>query len=357
MARKLVSGFSLNTHNGASEGTFVYGKKVSRATARGTLAWCRKRIDELHLEENYFGGLQETHDRNFVENLVARASIGRAHKATILRPPFDGVGAHNAILTNLPVVDWGYEEFVPTEPVALMCAFLKDLLNCSQDADLSENVCGPEDGKRLKFSRPVVWADLQFPDGPVTRVYVVHTKSKRRINFPGENEQLQKFRGIGMLRSLFLRSGDAIGLRWLLDDHFEKTGRPAIVLGDVNDDPHAVTTQIMLGEEPWRFAKFDEKRTIWSRQLYDVIDVQARRGDLDARAYYTYAYSGRHSRLDQILVSNHFNIRTPGHIGFVENARVFHDNVYDRMLEGEPPKYVSDHGTPRVTLAMGNYSK
>ena len=353
--RVYVSGFSLNTHNGASEGTNVYGETVSRARARGTLAACRSRMNELRLNKHYFGGFQETHDRRFLKNLLARQSVGTAYKGQIVRPPFDGAGPQNALITSLPILDSGYEEFVPAEPISLVCDWLGDFLQCSDSSDLSENVCGPEDAQRLRFSRPVVWADLEFPGGVTVRVYVVHTKSKRRTNLDSEDELQQRFRSLGMMRSLLRRSSDAIGLRWLLDEYFAATGNPAIVLGDVNDDPQAITTQMMMGEEPFRFAPAAEKSALWATQLFDVVDVQARRGDLDVRANYSYVYLGHHSRLDQILVSNHFNIKNPKHVGFVRHTKVFHDNVYDRTLEGNPPTHSLDHGTPLVTLGMGSY--
>ncbi|KAI9343055.1 hypothetical protein DFJ73DRAFT_523748 [Zopfochytrium polystomum] len=107
---------------------------------------------------------------------------------------------------------------------------------------------------------------------------------------------------------------------------------PTIVLGDLNDGTHAVTTEIVSGTVPFKRLPFDEKEPQWRSLFYSTHDVQARTADRDIN--YTYIHNGRYECLDNILVSNDLVRSNPSHIGYVQWVQYFNDHLIDQTLQG-----------------------
>lgn len=116
------------------------------------------------------------------------------------------------------------------------------------------------------------------------------------------------------------------------------------MLGDLNDATRAVTTDIVMGDEPSRFwpRGQEQRRAYWDRVLYSAHEINARLAGRDVS--YTHIFNGHYENLDHILVSQEFFGRNPEHIGGVANVRHFNDHLFDsRLSNDDRDRIVSDH--------------
>ncbi len=202
-----------------------------------------------------------------------------------------------------------------------------------------------------KFSRPVLLAKLQIRPDLIVNVFVVHLKSKRPKIKEGANPHDPRERAMGHARSLMIRAAETTALRHLLLDTLENTDHPVIVMGDLNDEGHAVTSKILTGSEPWRNLRREEKAKIWDVHLYNVKDIQARQSYRDV--YYTHIHNGHYDSLDNILVSQEFVRQNPQRLGYVEYVKVFNDHLVDETLSDDrTPRWKSDHGQVVTTIQL-----
>jgi endonuclease/exonuclease/phosphatase family metal-dependent hydrolase len=190
-----------------------------------------------------------------------------------------------------------------------------------------------------RFTKPVIWASLKIWDDVVATVFVVHLKSKRPLYTEGSDLNDPKVRAGGKAKALILRAAESLALRCIIVDKIRDTTTPVILLGDVNDAVHAVTSDIIAGSPPWRYLP------------HGVKDIQARRSRRDV--YYTHIFNGNYESLDHVFVSEEFVLPNPEHIGYVENVRVLNDHLIDETLASEEiPNWQSDHGQVVATIRM-----
>ncbi|MDP5169768.1 MAG: endonuclease/exonuclease/phosphatase family protein [Bacteroidia bacterium] len=202
-----------------------------------------------------------------------------------------------------------------------------------------------------KFSRPVLKATVEFPDGTEVDIFVTHLKSKRPSLESGENRTDPLDIAKGSARALIRRATEAAGLREILLQELQHKRRPVILCGDVNDTGTAVTTQIISGEPPHRKFPMEVKKTIWDVLLYHVKDIQARQALVDV--YFTHIHNGFHEALDHIMVSEEFVRENRNGVGAVEYVRVFNDHLIDETLMDEDiPVWASDHGQVVAVIEM-----
>ena len=207
-----------------------------------------------------------------------------------------------------------------------------------------------------RFNRPVLKARVELPNGVPCTVFVAHLKSKRPMLLEGEERNDPAAKALGAIRSLLLRGSEAAALRCLvldvIDDPDEaRRGEPVIVMGDLNDDIGAVSTQAVSGEPPWYRLPFERKKPVWDVLLYNVQDIQARASLVNTA--YTHIYNGRHEVLDHIMVSQELVRQFPAHVGYVLNARIFNDHLVDETLTFErKTRIASDHGIPSAEIRL-----
>jgi predicted extracellular nuclease len=211
-----------------------------------------------------------------------------------------------------------------------------------------------------RFQRPVLQAEvlLPHPKGKEVKatVFVAHLKSKRPQFLPDEDAAAQKdplVQAVGLTRSLILRAAESVALRALVVKAAAGNQNPIFLLGDLNDDLPAVTTQIIAGEEPWRFKSRDEKRVDWDRLLYSAHDLQEERSFRDVN--YTHIYNGRYEVLDHVFVSEEFYPGNPRALGDVRITRIFNDHLMDERLvtsiDNRTNRVRSDHGVPITEIS------
>lgn len=205
----------------------------------------------------------------------------------------------------------------------------------------------PGFGPCTRFERPVLAATLRTRQGQRVQVLTAHLKSMRprfrqdEFGNPLEDRDDPAVRALASLRSLLVRGAEAAALRDLVIRRLAGHGPPLIVLGDFNDSPHSVTTQIIAASQ----------EVLYDRQARDVALFNAWEVQTEAALRRDVAYSHIHQGfpevLDQVLVSEEFVTGSRFQIGDVRRVDVFNDHLH----EGRD-RTRSDHGFVRALLRL-----
>lgn len=187
-----------------------------------------------------------------------------------------------------------------------------------------------------------------MPGGRGTlRVLVVHLKSKRPKFLQNEAGEVIEDRddpaviARATLRSLMMRAAECAALRALVHARLANTREPLVLMGDLNDSPHAVTTQMVAAT---RAIAFD--RAARDTALFHAPDVQS---DAAIRrdVAYSHVYQGWPEVLDQIWVSEEFVASSRFAIGDLRRVEYFNDHLH----EGRE-RIRSDHGLVRALVLL-----
>jgi hypothetical protein len=221
-----------------------------------------------------------------------------------------------------------------------------------------------------RLSRPIL--KVRIPVGKhIVTVFNCHLKSKlgEFIAPPGADfapeSDLANYdaagRAMGALRAALRRMAEAWVLRVMIIDELN-SGNPVMVLGDFNDSEHAVSSEIISGEAPFknyswmlrhnakrgddRYSKKENtkiREAIESVRLHSAEKLFVRKSLRDM--VYTSAFGGVFESIDQILMSRHFHPDYDGKIGEMEYFSVFNDHITDGSHDEAPyNKLASDHG-------------
>lgn len=221
-----------------------------------------------------------------------------------------------------------------------------------------------------RLSRPILKARIPVA-GTVVTVFNCHLKSKlgEFIRPQGEDFSREAVltaydpvgRAMGALRAALRRMAEAWVLRREIVDELDK-GHPVMVLGDFNDGEHAVSSEIISGEQPFKnyswMLRHDAKHPndrysrVENEQITEAVDrVRLRSGEkMFVRKslrdmVYTSAFGGVYQSIDQIYMSRHFDNNWDKAIGEMEYYSVFNDHLTDGSHPEAPyNKLASDHG-------------
>ncbi|MGR3712763.1 MAG: endonuclease/exonuclease/phosphatase family protein [Shimia sp.] len=231
-----------------------------------------------------------------------------------------------------------------------------------------------EDGGHYRISRlsrPILKARIPVNDKTNITVFNCHLKSKlgefprpEGADFAPEVD-LTNYdpvgRAMGALRAALRRMAEAWVMRRAIVEEIN-AGYPVMVMGDFNDGEHAVSSEIISGEVPFRNyswmlrhnAKHGNDR--YKRGENDAIqkavnDVRlissetlfVRKSLRDM--VYTTAFGGVYESIDQIYLSRHFHPENDQAIGEMEYFSVLNDHLTDGSHAEAPyNKLASDHG-------------
>ncbi|KAJ3327400.1 hypothetical protein HDU76_011874 [Blyttiomyces sp. JEL0837] len=168
-------------------------------------------------------------------------------------------------------------------------------------------------------------------------------------NNGGRSPSMGRARGGGRSRSRSRARREVSTVNQVSADRKHYT---TIVMGDLNDVTHAVSTEIISGTTPFKRLPFWEKQVMWRTLLYSTHDVQVRAADRDVN--YTYIHNGRYESLDNILVSNDLVRLNPNHIGYVQFLQCFNDHLVDATLAEDDDDYDSPLTLPPPTRPPRN---
>jgi len=317
---------TLNTMNLALPDRETYpGERLNKAEYERKAQWTADLVQEMDAD---FVGFQEVFHKKALEDVLLRT--GRYPHAVIDLADESG---------NLPRVG-----FVSRLPV-VKTEVIRDFPEASR-LDV-----GGQDLPFRSFHRPVFKVWVELPGGHQAVILVVHLKSKRPMVDEGHDRRDPWELARGQARSLILRACEAAALRWIVLHEIRHTETPLILLGDLNDATHAVTSDILQGDHPQRYYPADVKKRLWDILLYSCGDLQVRKSYKDV--YYTHLHDSHYESLDHIFVSQEFVADNPRHLAYVEYMRLYNDHLLDPALTDEKPRpWVGDHGAVVVGLKM-----
>jgi endonuclease/exonuclease/phosphatase family metal-dependent hydrolase len=221
-----------------------------------------------------------------------------------------------------------------------------------------------------RLSRPILKARVRV-GGRVVTVFNCHLKSKlgEYITPQGADyapeEDLTQYdavgRAMGSLRAAIRRMAEAWVLRREIVAELE-AGNPVVALGDFNDSEHAVSSEIISGERPFKNYAWmlrhdaeshsDRYSDEENRQITEDVErlslhpaerLFVRKSLRDM--VYTTAFGGVFESIDQIYLSRHFHPDFADRIGEMTYFSVFNDHITDGSHAEAPyNKLASDHG-------------
>ncbi|SLN32532.1 Endonuclease/Exonuclease/phosphatase family protein [Roseovarius litorisediminis] len=221
-----------------------------------------------------------------------------------------------------------------------------------------------------RLSRPILKVRIPI-GGKVITVFNCHLKSKlgeyirpAGVDFAPE-EDLTRYdpvgRALGSLRSALRRMAEA----WVLRAEIVKeisAGNPVMVMGDFNDGEHAVSSEIIAGETPFKNyawmlrhdAKASSDRYTEEQNRQITEDIEKVRLHSAEKLFvrkslrdmvYTSAFGGVFESIDQLFLSRHFHPDFDGRIGEMTYFSAFNDHLTDGSHPEAPyNKLASDHG-------------
>ncbi len=202
-------------------------------------------------------------------------------------------------------------------------------------------------GRHTRFERPPLVATLRMKHGQEIAIITAHLKSKRpkflqdANGRPLEDTEDPAIQALGSLRSLIMRAGEALALRLKVVELLHRTRLPLILMGDLNDGPHSVTTQLIAATSQVAYDKGARDNALFS--AWDVQGDAALRRDVA----YSHIHQGYPEVLDQILVSEEFVANSRVAIGDVRRVEVFNDHLNEGRDRSR-----SDHGFVRAVLRL-----
>lgn len=231
-----------------------------------------------------------------------------------------------------------------------------------------------------RLSRPI--QKVRVPVGKhLVTVFNCHLKSKLGeflkpggADFAPESD-LTRYdpvgRAMGALRAAVRRMAEAWVLRREIVSELKK-GHPVMVLGDFNDGEHAVSSEIVSGEVPFRnyswMLRHDARdyndrykkeesiaitKAVLENRLTSAEKLFVRKSLRDM--VYTSAFGGVYESLDQIYMSQHFHPDNAERIGEMEYFSVFNDHLTDGSHPEAPyNKLASDHGQVMAHMKIGD---
>ena len=234
-----------------------------------------------------------------------------------------------------------------TPRVGLVTRLKLESLQSIADFPAAAVVQVPGLGPHTRFERPPLLATLRLKHGQEIGVITAHLKSKRPKYLQDadgrtlEDTEDPAVQALGSLRSLLMRAGEALALRLKVIELLHRTRLPLIVMGDFNDGPHSVTTQLIAATSQVAYDKGARDNALFN--AWDVQGEAALRRDVA----YSHIHQGYPEVLDQVLVSEEFVATSRAAIGDVRRVEVFNDHLHEGRDRSR-----SDHGFVRALLRL-----
>ena len=234
-----------------------------------------------------------------------------------------------------------------TPRVGIVTRLKVDTLRSLTDFPAGLEVQVPGLGVLKRFERPPLVATVRMKHGQTLNILTAHLKSKRPKFLQDaqghalEDRDDRKVMALASLRSLIMRGGEAMALRCLIIDMLHHTTVPLVVMGDFNDTPDSVTTQLICATNEIAY-----DRSARDVALFNAYDQQGHAA-LKKDVAYSHIHQGSPSVLDQILVSEEFLAAGRNSVGDVHRVDYFNDHLH----EGRD-RTRSDHGFVRALLRL-----
>ena len=136
-----------------------------------------------------------------------------------------------------------------------------------------------------------------------------------------------------------MRGAEAVALRDVVIQLLKGSQEPLVVMGDFNDGPHSVTTQLVAATSEVAY-----DRASRDFALFNAYELQTE-ATLKKDLAYSHVFQGYPEVLDQILVSEEFVPGAKFAIGDVRRVDYFNDHLH----EGRD-RCKSDHGFGKALI-------
>lgn len=318
-----------NVLNLANPGRMFYANQdtYSQNEFERKMEWLGGRIAALNADVL---AVQEVWDEAAIKAAVAQSGL---RYSTVAVPGAENNETHNGA-QNTPRV--GIVTRLEVEKLQSFSQFPQSL-----------HIQIPGIGEHVKFERPPLLATLRMKHGQVVHILTAHMKSKRpkflqdAQGNPIEDRDDPKITALATLRSLMMRGAEAAAMRHIVADIIQRTHEPLIVMGDFNDGPHSVTTQMIAATGEVAYDRGARDAALWN--AYEVQGEMALKRDVA----YSHVHQGSPEVLDQIFVSEEFLASSKFSIGDVRRVDYFNDH----LQEGKD-RSRSDHGFVRAVLRV-----
>ena len=323
-----VANFNLLNLAKAGQKRYDNDRPLSEEQFRKKAEWIAAQVDRLRADVI---GFQEVWSEEALQACLSKTSLGQKGWKTVVAPGADGKNA-------VPKVGIACRGEAVVESIAAFPGGLQ-----VEVPDLSA-LTGP----MRAFERPILHAKFALQNEVNAHVLVTHMKSKRarflerRDGATEEDDHDPRLQARAALRSLIMRGAEAAALRLIvLDLRTRHPQEPVILLGDLNDGPHAVTTQMLSGLPA-------DDRSARATALWSAFEVQdkpllslAMRRDVS----FTHVHRGIPEVLDHVFVSEEFAAESAFASGRVLRVDYFNDHLNDTRDDLK-----SDHGLVRAVL-------
>lgn len=320
--------------------------------------------------------IAETDRRGAALNDVSQPNGGKARRAIFRNIKYQGY--QNASLAFAPNLNDGPPgERRPGLAILSRFGFV-GTPEIIQDLDEPVEISLDGGGFRLdRTSRPILKARVQMGTHLVT-IINCHLKSKlgefqRDETGIAPEADLTRYdpigRAMGAARAALRRMAEAWVVRREVVRELD-AGNPVIVLGDFNDGEHAVSSEIISGETPFKnYAwmlrhdaqsgrdRYSDAENLTIREAIEAVRLHSAEKLFVRKSLrdmvYTSAFGGVYESIDQIFLSRHFLAESSNTIGEMSYFSVLNDHLTDGAHPEAPyNKLASDHGQIMATLIL-----
>lgn len=354
MARSFFEIASFNVRNLVNQGVPFYSNRgYSEKVYEGKLNWL---AEQLYRMDADIVCLQEVFHQEALNDLIDRyhglladrssseRSARLKHYDNVRFQPNEKAQENNpqpglAILSRRKIIEHDAVQNIATDPISV-----------SEDDDFAYQLS--------MLSRPLQFARIDLGKGVSGWVFNAHLKSKLprfERGDPAADEENALFleRTAGVFRSLALRAGEALAVRRAILGKMVGSEHPTLVVGDLNDEIGAVTTEMVAGEAPWRRLPTEVKKKFWDVELYSAARIHLRRSE--HASLYTHIHNGHYGTIDHVLVSQEFYYRNRDRLGEVHFVQCYNDHLSDDSIDGAPSLGdASDHGQLKVRISVND---
>lgn len=243
-------------------------------------------------------GVQEVGSQDALDDLVGELP-GTWHSAVSDHP--DQRGIRVGVISRWPLLEVQHHAVFPDplHPVQIN----DDPTGTGTGGTGGSGGSGQEPVTTHEMGRGALVVRVEPSPGQSLHVVVVHLKSKL-LTFPGSQHATRDegLRARYGAYALFRRGAEAVTVRALADQllHDDGQHRDVIVLGDLNDDWQAATTQILYGPPGSQIGTggFDHPDQGDPMRLWNLAPHILEHGG------YSRTYQGQHELIDHILISH-----------------------------------------------------
>lgn len=308
----------------ADQPTYDAGKPAfpNRAAYRRRIEWLAATVRRLDADVIAF---QEIWSRKALEDVFREARQFTAYKLLVRDAP--GLGRPQVALAIRRPWTVEHHEWMESFPPSFRLQNLKERHGAAETIDVSISA----------WSRPILKArvslDVSRRRPPPITLYAAHFKSKapaRLASAQGQSESLAKHGSIVRAAVSHLRRVmEAGALRAVLDEHMRSEDElalsPTVVLGDLNDATHSVSTELVSAQPGYRLTASSRAGSRADRGLYTAETLQQYRSQ--RHVFYTYIFRNRHETLDHVMVSEEFYDHSKKRHWSFDEMEIYNDHL------------------------------